>query len=145
MKNPLKSIMLPLANKKDVKAMRSFALLMSLAFPLVFMLLLPWVFSGNIPYWPLAISAVLMSLYILYPKGIYYPYYVWMIIASILGWFNTSLILGLFFYIIITPIGLIMAFLGKLQYKKQVNSDSNWIYKEDTELRKDKKRLEEPF
>jgi hypothetical protein len=38
-----------------------------------------------------------------------------------------------------------MALLGKLQYKKQVNSDSNWIHKEYNGLRKDKKRLEEPF
>jgi hypothetical protein len=38
-----------------------------------------------------------------------------------------------------------MALLGKLQYKKQVKTESNWIYKEHNELGKDKKRLEEPF
>jgi len=145
MKKLFKRIMLPLANKHDMKAMRSFAVLMSVAFPSVFMLVLPWLFASQIPYWPLAISAMLMSLHVFYPKGIYYPYYVWMIIASILGWFNTSLILGLFFYVVITPIGFIMALLGKLQYKKRVNSESNWIHKEHTEIGKDKKRLEEPF
>ncbi|WP_371194678.1 SxtJ family membrane protein [Glaciecola sp. SC05] len=141
----LQKIILPLASKDDVEALRSFARLMSLAFPIIFMLLLPWLFGPNLPYWPLAVPIVLMSLHVFYPKGIYYPYYAWMVIASVLGWFNTSLILGLVFYIIITPIGVIMAMLGKLQYKKRVTSKSNWVKKENTDANKDKKRLEEPF
>lgn len=145
MKNTLKNVMLPLANRNDTKAMRSFALTMSIVFPIVFTLLLPWLFNHGLAYWPFAVSTVLMSLYVIYPKGIYYPYYVWMIIASVLGWFNTRLILGLVFYIVITPIGLIMKTLGKLQYKKQVNNQSNWVKQIHTDARKDKKRLEEPF
>jgi hypothetical protein len=145
MKNRLKNVMLPLANRNDTRAMRSFALMMSIAFPVVFTLLLPWLFNHAVAYWPLAVSSVLMSLYAVYPKGIYYPYYVWMVIASVLGWFNTRLILGLVFYIVITPIGLFMKALGKLQYKKHVNKHSNWVKQTHTDARKDKKRLEEPF
>ncbi len=145
MKNTLKNVMLPLANRNDTIALRSFALTMSIVFPIVFTLLLPWLFSQGMAYWPFAVSSVLMSLYVIYPRGIYYPYYVWMIIASVLGWLNTRLILGLVFYIVITPIGLIMKALGKLQYKKQVNNQSNWVTQTHTDARKDKKRLEEPF
>jgi hypothetical protein len=145
MKNTFKNVMLPLANRNDTSAMRSFALTMSMVFPIVFTLLLPWLFNSRVAYWPFAVSSVLMSLYVVYPKGIYYPYYVWMIIASVLGWFNTRLILGLVFYIVITPIGLIMKTLGKLQYKKQVDNQSNWVKQPHTDARKDKKRLEEPF
>jgi len=145
MSNTLKNVMLPLANRNDTSAMRSFALTMSIVFPIVFTLLLPWLFNSGVAYWPFAVSCVLMSLYVVYPKGIYYPYYMWMIIASVLGWFNTRLILGLVFYIVITPIGLLMKTLGKLQYKKQVNNQSNWVKQTHTDARKDKKRLEEPF
>ena len=143
--NRLKNMMLPLAERNDTKAMRSFALTMSIVFPIVFMLVLPWLFNNSLPYWPLVISTVLMSLYLAYPKGIYYPYYVWMIIASIMGWFNTKLILGLVFYVVITPIGMFMKAFGKLQYQKHVNTDSNWVMQKHTDARKDKKRLEEPF
>lgn len=145
MKNTLKKVMLPLVSRNDTKAMRSFALTMSIVFPIVFTLLLPWLFNHGMAYWPFAVSSVLMSLYVVYPKGIYYPYFVWMIIASVLGWFNTRLILGIVFYIVITPIGLMMKTLGKLQYKNHVNSESNWVKQTHTDARKDKKRLEEPF
>ena len=86
-----------------------------------------------------------MLLYVLYPKGIYVPYYAWMVFASVMGWFNTRLILGIVFYLVITPIGLIMKACGKLQYKKQINAGSNWVNQTHTDARKDKKRLEEPF
>lgn len=137
--------MLPLADPNDTKAMRSFALSMSIIFPLVFMLLLPWLFSRSFPIWPVAVPALLMTLYVVYPKAIYYPYYCWMIIASMLGWFNTKLILGLVFFLVITPIGIVMKLLGKLQYKSQVIENSNWVKTPHTDARKDKKRLEEPF
>ncbi|GAC28207.1 SxtJ family membrane protein [Brumicola pallidula] len=144
-KNAVKKIMLPLANKNDIKAMRAFALTMSIAVPSVFMLLLPWLFGHAAPYWPAGISTVMMLLYWVFPKGIYYPYYGWMIIASVLGWFNTKLILALIFYVVITPIGLIMTTFGKLQYKTHVSGHSNWVKPLHTDARKDKKRLEEPF
>ena len=68
-----------------------------------------------------------------------------MFVASILGWINTKLILGVVFFLVITPIGLIMKSFGKLQYKKQVSSESNWVQQDHNDARKDKKRLEEPF
>ena len=57
------------------------------------------------------------------------PFYmVWMIFATILGWFMTRLILSLLFYIIITPIGLFLKILGKdlLDLKEQENKKSYW-------------------
>ena len=57
------------------------------------------------------------------------PFYmVWMTFAAILGWFMTKMILSLFFYIIITPIGLLLKILGKdlLHLKEQENKKSYW-------------------
>lgn len=36
----------------------------------------------------------------------------WMTLAFALGWFNTRLLLALFFYLILTPIGVVMRLLG---------------------------------
>ena len=40
-------------------------------------------------------------------------YWVWMIFATIFGWIMTRVILSLIFYIIFTPIGLILRIFGK--------------------------------
>jgi fatty acid desaturase len=144
-KQHLQTVMLPLADKEDISALRSFARVMSFAFPVVFMLLLPWLFSHSTPWWPLVITGVFLLLHIGAPDKLYLPYVAWMFIASILGWLNTKLLLALIFYLLITPIGVVMKVLGKLQYKSEIQADSAWINREVSEYQKDKKRLEEPF
>ena len=55
-------------------------------------------------------------------------YIVWMVFAVFLGWFMTRVILSLLFYVIITPIGLIMRTFGKdfLDVKKESVQGSYW-------------------
>ena len=55
-------------------------------------------------------------------------YIVWMTFAVVLGWFMTRVILSLLFYVIITPIGLVMRTFGKdfLDIKKQAVKGSYW-------------------
>ncbi len=52
----------------------------------------------------------------------------WMKFAFLLGWFNTRLLLGIFFYLIITPIGLLMRLFGKdfLDEKIDKSAKSYW-------------------
>ena len=38
---------------------------------------------------------------------------VWMIIGHLLGWINTRIILGILFYLIVTPVGMVLRFRGK--------------------------------
>ncbi|PKG99326.1 SxtJ family membrane protein [Paraglaciecola sp. MB-3u-78] len=139
--------MLKLAKKDDENALKEFARTMIFMLPLVFMLILPWWFNGAIHWWPAAASGVLGVLYFVYPLALYYPYRVWMAIASVLGWVNTRIILGLAFYLLILPIGIVMRSLGKLQYKtgsrsKGTSGVSHWI----RDKRKiDKNNLEKPF
>ena len=66
-------------------------------------------------------------------------YFVWMTFAAILGWVMTRVILGLVFYLIITPIGLITRIIGEdfLALKKK-NLDSYWNYRDSSiELNQD--------
>ena len=61
------------------------------------------------------------------------PFYlVWMNFAVILGWFMTRLILGLLFYVIVSPIGLISRLFGKefLELKNISFNRSYWNYKD---------------
>lgn len=69
-----------------------------------------------------------ISLSFLFP-GILKPIYlVWMIFAVILGWFMTRLILSLLFFLVVTPIALVLKLIGKdlLELKKQEVQGSYW-------------------
>ncbi|WP_395343964.1 SxtJ family membrane protein [Ningiella sp. W23] len=128
----IQSIMLPLAHKDDIDALQSFALTMAIAFPAVFMGILPYFFSMGIPLWPAWLSLLLIALYLLKPTALYGPYLVWMVIASVLAWFNTKLILAFAFYLLIVPMGLVMRALGKSQYHSHPYKlkQSTWIKRE---------------
>ncbi len=74
------------------------------------------------------------------------PIYIgWMKFAFVLGWINTRILLGVFFYLIITPTGLVMRLFGKdfLNEKRDKNAPTYWIKREPTEL--DPKRYENLF
>jgi len=131
-------------DKTDTKALKDFAVTMSWAFPLVFSALLPWLFSYSIHYWPFAISAILMTLYFVAPSAIYYPFRVWAVIGGVLGWINTRIILGLSFYILIAPIGILLRFIGKLQYRRKMPTNSSSNYRAP-EAKSKKQSLEFPF
>ena len=72
-------------------------------------------------------------------------YALWMKFAYGLAWVNTRLLLGLFFYGIITPVGLVMRLLGKdpLTRKFKRSQTSYWV--KDDPQSSDEKRYEHLF
>ena len=65
------------------------------------------------------------------------PFYlVWMNFAVVLGWLMTRLILGLLFYIVVSPIGLISRLFGKefLDLKTSSLNRSYWNYKDNESI-----------
>tara|TARA_B100002052_G_scaffold292132_1_gene313212 strand:+ start:37 stop:450 length:414 start_codon:yes stop_codon:yes gene_type:complete len=69
-----------------------------------------------------------MSLGLLIPIILKPIYLVWMIFAVILGWFMTRFILSLLFFLVVTPIALLLKVIGKdlLGLKKQEIQGSYW-------------------
>ena len=69
-----------------------------------------------------------ISLSFLIPVILKPIYLVWMIFAVILGWFMTRLILSLLFFLVVTPIALMLKLIGKdlLELKKQEVRGSYW-------------------
>ena len=66
-------------------------------------------------------------------------YWVWMIFATILGWIMTRVILSSLFYIILTPIGLILRFFGKqfLELRWDKSKESYWNFRTNEHLKKE--------
>ncbi len=95
------------------------------------LLLAAWmVYRGN-PHWawPLVAGAV-FALSGLFAYPVLRPVYIaWMGLAAALGWINTRLLLGVFFYLVMTPFGCIMRLLGKdpLERKADRAARSYWV------------------
>jgi len=127
----------------DHAGLRRFGISIGLALPLLLMGLLPWLFDYRVPLWPVLIPLWLLPLAAVTPGLLYYPYRLWMAVFGVLGIINTYLILSLVFVLLITPMGLVLRLLGKLQYQKRqsFSEHSNWQHSSAPEP----KNLEEPF
>lgn len=93
----------------------------------------------------LIFSPIFLILGLLLPQVLKPIQIVWMILAAILGWVMTRVILTILFYFIITPTGLLMKLIGKdvLSLKFNRNADSYWVSKEKPSF--DKKNYEKQF
>jgi hypothetical protein len=53
----------------------------------------------------------------------------WMTLAFALGWFNTRLLLGVFYYLILTPIGVLMRLFGKDLIDQRIDKSATSYWK----------------
>jgi hypothetical protein len=96
----------------------------------------PWFFAGS----GLFLLGGLVGRPLLRPV-----YVLWMKFAFILGWVNTRLILGIFFYGILTPIGLIMRLFGWDPLARKINRDAPTYWEKRPEKAYDPKSTERLF
>ena len=95
-----------------VKPLRSFGLVVGGLFALIGVW--PALWRGQPPrLWSLSLGGVLIGLGLVWPRSLAHVYRLWMAVGEVLGWINTRLILGVLFYGLFTPMGLIMRLRGK--------------------------------
>ena len=74
-----------------------------------------WIYRGKfveVAYVLLAVGTVLVGLGLLLPRALVYPNKAWMLLAEGLSFVTTRLILGVVFFLIVTPIGVIKRLMG---------------------------------
>jgi len=123
--------------KFDRKSLRQFGITMGAAFLFITFIILARHKHSIIPTF--IISATFFLLSFTLPSLLKPAYILWMRLAFILSWFNTRLILFIFFYLIFTPIGLIMKLfrIDLLDRKIDKNKESYWqkkIYNQSNPL-----------
>lgn len=80
---------------------------------------------------------------LVWPAGLKPVYRVWMTLAVILGYFMSRVLLSIIFYLVVTPIGLIMRLIGKdLLDLRMKDRDSYWHVRDDED---DPKRTEKMY
>jgi len=119
--------------KTDKITLRKFALTMSFLFAAITLFIF-------IKHRQLASSIFIVSLLFLLtglsrPVLLKYFYILWMKLAFILGWFNTRLLLCIIFYLVFSPIALIMRILKVdfLERKLHPQATSYWKIKNKQE------------
>jgi hypothetical protein len=94
------------------KQLRSFAFILTGGFGLIGVA--PMLFRHQGPrVWSLVISAVALVAGLLVPNLLRRPYQVWMFLGECLGWVNSRIILGGLYYIVVTPMRVVMTIVGR--------------------------------
>ncbi|NMN67605.1 hypothetical protein VP91_00007520 [Candidatus Pelagibacter ubique] len=117
--------------KKDIlPSNRNFGIV----FTIVFLIISFWPLlkNGDIRYWSLIISLIFFVLALINSKILTPLNKVWMKFGLILGKIVSPLVMGLIFFFVVTPTGIIMRLLGKdLLNLKKKSASTYWIKKEN--------------
>jgi hypothetical protein len=114
----------------DKKSLRKFGITMGIAFLAITILIL---IRHRYSTLPTSIISLIFFLLAAIAPPLLKPIYIsWMKLAFILSWINTRLILIIIFYLVFTPIGLVMRLFGAdlLDRKIDKNKDSYWRKRE---------------
>lgn len=116
----------------DKAGYRQFGLIMAIFIALIFGLFFPWVFNKNIPYWPWMVSVIFLFLSLLVPMKLAVIHKPWMIVGHVIGTINTTIMLGIIFFLIFTPMALLFKVLGKDPMNRQLANKSRTSYWEES-------------
>ena len=98
-------------NKMELKELRTFGLMVGGIF--LILGLWPVLWRAEEPrLWALVLGILLVVLGLSLPRSLKRAHKVWMFVGHVLGWINTRIILGVVFYGLITPMGLVMRLFG---------------------------------
>ena len=119
----------------ESKGYRSFGLIFGTIIVILFGFFVPLIFKGQWPVWPDTLQSTPFIIgYVLYAWSLVLPstlvviYVPWMHFGHIMGAINTRLILGLVFYLLFTPMSLVLTIFGKdpLKRKFEATQESYW-------------------
>ena len=111
-----------------ISSNRSFGIVFFIVFLLI--ALYPLSYSEEISFWSLIISLIFLILGLLNSKILTPLNKLWFKFGILLGKIVSPLIMGIIFFLVVTPIGLIMRLLGKdVLNLKYIKNKSYWIEK----------------
>ena len=127
----------------DRKGLREFGLVTGVMVVLIFGLFFPWLLDLEFPVWPWVVLGVLGTMALAIPAALRPVYYWWMRLALLLGRITTPIVLGIAFYFVLTPTGLLMRLFANdpMRRKKHVDAETYRVASTKT----DRERLERPF
>jgi O-antigen/teichoic acid export membrane protein len=108
----------------DRKGLRSFGLTTGAILAVLFGLFFPWLLARPIPTWPWVIAGVLMLWGLAAPSTLRPVYRGWMRFGLIMSKITTPLLMGIVFYLVVTPIGMIRMWRGTDSMQRRFDPDA---------------------
>ena len=109
------------------KELRQFGLLVGAVFTVIG--LWPLVFRGeSLRLWAVGIGGLLIAFGGILPQLLAPIHKGWMWVGHILGWVNTRILLGIVFYALVTPLGIVFRLMGK-DTMRQAFAESSTTYR----------------
>mgnify|MGYP001304899195 CR=1 FL=1 len=128
------------ANRQNL---RDFGISVGIVLAIIGLLLL-W--KGRDPYWFfLGTAGLMITAGLLLPTALKPLYYPWMILAIMVGWLMTRIILSIMYYAIVSPIGIGFRLFGKKFLERKFDRNIITYWNERKQSKKDLKTLEDQF
>jgi len=127
----------------DRKGLRDFGLTIGAAIVIIFGVLFPWLLEREWPVWPWLLAAPFWILALLYPLWLRRVYRAWMHFGLLASRVMTPLVLGIVFFVMISPMAIVRRLFGKDPMRRMLDSNQNSYRVQSTKSPREK--LERPF
>lgn len=127
----------------DRKGLRHFGITTGIILAVIFGLFFPWLLDRPIPRWPWVIAGALALTGLVAPMALNPVYKGWMRFGLFMSRIMTPLIMGIVFYVVITPVALLVKIFGKDAMRRRLEKDTP-SYRIPSEATPPD-RLEKPF
>tara|TARA_B100001989_G_C24392779_1_gene390129 strand:+ start:91 stop:477 length:387 start_codon:yes stop_codon:yes gene_type:complete len=119
-----------MSNEPKIGSNRSFGIVFSIVFLIIS--IYPILNDENIRIWSLAISLIFLTLGIINSKILNPLNKIWFKLGILLGKIISPIVMGIIFFLVVTPTGLLMRVLKKDLLRLKYNKDSSyWIEKNE--------------
>lgn len=125
------------------KELRSFGLTTGGVVGVLFGVVIPWIWDLNYPLWPWIVLGVLWGWALVAPTTMKGLYRGWMKIGLMISKVTTPIILGVVFFLVVMPVGVVMRIVRRdpMERKFDANMHSYRVKRPDSE----KSTLENPY
>ena len=127
----------------DAAGLRRFALVTGAIVVALFGLGLPWLLDAALPVWPWVVAGVLAAWGVAAPATLGPVYRGWMRFGLLMNRIVSPLVLGLVFYLIITPVGVVMRLFGRDPLSRRL--DPGAVSYRVQSRKPDRTSMERPF
>ena len=127
----------------DKKGLREFGLTFGAVFVVIFGLFFPWLLERPWPAWPWIVAAPFWALALIYPPWLRWVYRGWMRFGLLASRVMTPLVLGIVFFVMISPMALVMRLMGKDPMRRALDPQQKSYRVSST--KRPKEKLERPF
>ncbi len=127
----------------DTPSLRRFGLTFAAIIAALFGVIVPFAFKLSYPWWPWAIAIVFSAWSVLAPASLNGFYYLWMHFGLLINAVVSRIILGIAFYLVVLPTGLVFKMLGKDPMRRKIEGTAD-TYRITSETSKPE-QMRKPF